>query len=164
MKKKKENTHGGKVLVLPQVLNKNLSKLNQKEKLHAPQIKWLFSRMLLLPFSPSLAAHNQLQKLTWSKKRIDSNWQITDWLWSSRIDSWRRGGDRNRRAVYIILKTCDIHIPLSLHWSALVNACLIGEFKHYKLILCLWSHVSVDSHRVGVTVKKNKLNAHNILD
>lgn len=107
----------------------------------APQIKWLFSGMLLLPFSLSLAAHNQLQTLTWSKKRIDSNWQITDWLWSSRIDSWRRGGDRNRRAVYNILKTCDIHIPLSLHWSALVNACLIGEFKHYKLILCLWSDV-----------------------
>lgn len=48
--------------------------------------------MLLLPFSPSLAAHNQLQTLTWSKKGIDSNWQITDWLRSSRIDSWRRGG------------------------------------------------------------------------
>lgn len=126
----------GQVYCLTAGLKQNLSKLNKQES-HVPQIKWLFSGMLLLPFSPSVAAHNQLQTLTWRKKRIDSDWQITDWLRSSRIDSWRRGGNRNRRAVYIILKTCDIHIPLSLHWSALVNACLIGEFEHYRLIFCL---------------------------
>lgn len=66
----------------------------------------------------------------WDWQRLTNNW-----LRWSRIDTWRWGGDRNRRAVYIIPKTCDIPIPPSLHRSIPVNARLFREFEPIRLVL-----------------------------
>lgn len=88
----------------------------------------------------------------WDWRRLTNNW-----LRWSRIDTWRWGGDRNRRAVYIILKTCDIPIPPSLHRSIPVNARLFREFKPIRLVLRLT--VVVNAHRSrAVCILNNNVN------